>query len=106
MLCPGFFYFVRTKIDIQKELNSPGNLRGEQTVKSFEYSIPDQRMTGGVPDMNSYDQFHRNACRTRRLVDDFYMCQVSRSDCEHALSFGMSYLCRSSERHELSEQYA
>ncbi len=42
-------------------------------------------------------------CKTRYLVDDFYMCTASHPDCEHAFQFDLSYLCRSPDRHKYSK---
>jgi len=44
-----------------------------------------------------------SGCRTRYLVDDFYMCAIRRPDCEHAFQFDLSYLCRSPDRHKYSK---
>jgi len=52
--------------------------------------------------LGSGERFRDNFCRTRNLVDNFYQCQISRSDCEYAFTFGMSYLCRSPNRSEYS----
>lgn len=60
--------------------------------------VTEQLMMAEMPDPLSRDRHQRNACRTRTLVDDFYLCQTNRSDCQHAFPFGMSRLCRSSER--------
>jgi hypothetical protein len=52
--------------------------------------------------VKSSDIFRMSVCRTRPLVDDFYLCQANRKDCEHAFSFGINCLCCSMERHEYS----
>ncbi len=43
-------------------------------------------------------------CKTSVLVDDFYLCKHRRPECEHAFSYGSSYLCRSPERHKYSRR--
>jgi len=43
-------------------------------------------------------------CRTRVVVDDFYQCQIQRSDCGYAVPFGKSYLCLSDLRRDYSSQ--
>lgn len=73
-------------------------------MNSCNYTKPNQMTMADVVHMNSNDLFHGNVCRTRRLVDDFYVCQVGRIECKHSLPFGKSYLCRSIKRHELSDQ--
>jgi hypothetical protein len=46
----------------------------------------------------------KSLCRTSPLIDDFYLCLNSRSECEHAFSYGSSYLCRSPERNKFSRR--
>lgn len=58
-------------------------------------------MNGLEPGHGEY--FQMIPCRTRVLVDDFYMCQINRHDCENAFSFGIGYLCSSSERQQFSK---
>ena len=45
-------------------------------------------------------------CRTSPLIDGFYLCNINKPDCEHAFSYGFSYLCRSPVRHEFSKHSA
>ena len=74
-------------------------------MQSYEQAITGQVM---MPDMfhkRSQDQFRRKACSTRLLVDDFYLCQANRKECDNAFPFGMNYLCSSLERHEFSDQF-
>lgn len=42
-------------------------------------------------------------CRTTALIDGFYLCKNRVAACEHAFSYGLSYLCRSPVRHEYSK---
>jgi len=63
----------------------------------------DPLMTIENPCLMSGERFRESVCRTRNLVDNFYQCQVNRLDCEHAFTFGMSFLCSSPNRHEYSE---
>lgn len=62
----------------------------------------DHFMMTDLSHVRSCGQFRKNACRTRTLVDDFYLCQTNPANCEHAFPFGINYLCRSLERHEYS----
>lgn len=41
-------------------------------------------------------------CRTCVVLDDFYQCQIHRSDCGYAVPFGITYLCLSARRQEFS----
>ncbi|HEY5975410.1 MAG TPA: hypothetical protein VIU41_11760 [Geobacteraceae bacterium] len=52
-------------------------------------------------DPASHDRAPR--CRTRSLVDNFYVCQSHTPDCKHAARFGMVWLCRSPLRREFSQ---
>ena len=45
----------------------------------------------------------RAVCRTTALIDGFYLCKNRQAACEHAFSYGSSYLCRSPVRHEYSK---
>jgi hypothetical protein len=60
--------------------------------------INKDRLLPDAAKLNDYDQFSKKYCRTRVILDDFYLCQEYRFDCEHAFPFGTSYLCRSTRR--------
>jgi hypothetical protein len=66
--------------------------------------MTDQIMTD-MPYVMTHEHFHSAACRTRALVDQFYLCQTNRMNCEHAFPFGMSYLCCSFKRSEFSKRF-
>ncbi len=65
------------------------------------HTMSDQKITG-ESHVKSCDRIRTNACRTRPLVDDYYLCLANRIDCEYVSSFGMSYLCNSFERQDFS----
>jgi len=71
-------------------------------MQCVEKTMADPLIMTGLFHVISHDKFRLNTCRTRHLVDDFYLCQLNRADCDNAVSFGMSYLCSSFERHEYS----
>jgi hypothetical protein len=73
-------------------------------VQSYMQTITAPLLMTEMSHMRYCDRFSKNVCRTRALVDDFYLCQTNRTDCEHAFLLGMSYLCRSLERREYSNQ--
>jgi hypothetical protein len=58
----------------------------------------------GKPDTKQGEQVSKFECSTSPLIDGFYLCTVDASDCEHAFSYGFSYLCRSPKRHEYSKR--
>jgi hypothetical protein len=56
-----------------------------------------------MTDVNSGEYFPMLECRIRAVIDDFYQCQIHRSDCGHATPCGSIYLCLSDLRREYSD---
>lgn len=69
---------------------------------SHAQTMNDSKMMTGFSQVRTHDPFHNTSCRTRALVDDFYLCQSNPAGCDHAFPFGINHLCRSIARHEYS----
>lgn len=64
----------------------------------------DQLLTPNKVHVEPDTQPCNKSCRTIALIDGFYLCKLSKSECEHAFPYGSSYLCRSSDRHKYSRR--
>lgn len=62
----------------------------------------DPLMTTDPADLDSREYCCTAECSTRAVLDDFYQCQIHRSECGYAVPFGTSYLCLSDLRREYS----
>lgn len=72
-------------------------------MPSYKQSVSDPLSPLDRSSSGAAGHFNATVCKTRNLVDNFYQCQISRADCEHSFTFGMSYLCKSPDCHEYSE---
>jgi len=68
--------------------------------------IADQLKTTNEAHRRSGRCARKNACRTSALIDEFYLCQIDRADCEHAFPYGLNYLCKSPYRKKYSKKYS
>lgn len=72
-------------------------------IKTEKQNISEPLMTIDKSNINPDEQIRKAGCRTSPLIDGFYLCNINKSDCEHSLSYGLDYLCRSPNRHEYSK---
>ena len=72
-------------------------------IKTEKQNISEPFIIVDMSNINPEEQTRKPGCRTRPLVDGFYLCNINRSDCEYAFSYGLDNLCRSPNRHEYSK---
>jgi hypothetical protein len=65
-------------------------------------TIINQMMAIDAAHLESGKLYGKIECRTRVILDNFYLCQANRSDCVNAFPFGYCYLCNSPMRKDYS----